>query len=610
MEAREKDVYSICQKIANVASLHPTKVAVCSNSLSITYDELVCRSATLATYLSELGIRSGKTVAICMERSVDWIVAALGILQTGAAYVPLDCEWAWERLRYTSEDSGASFIIGRRQVLRDLKLSIPVLDMDDGSISLTPTPMNSCNPPLAEDLAYVIYTSGSTGAPKGVEITHSNLAHLVRWQLSAADLSSEDRVSHLAGLAFDAAVWEIWPSLVAGATIVIPDTQTRVSAELLKQWLADQQVTVSYIPTILAMSMIRSEWPENTSLRLLLTGGDTLPRGPIHQLPFRVINNYGPTECTVVSTSGLVQAFTQGPPSIGRPITDTSIYILDEKRQRVAKGTIGEIYIGGSGVGRGYRNLPEATREVFIPDPFVPDHQGKRNMYKSGDLGVERPNGVIEFKGRRDRQVKLRGFRIELDEISHVLSIHENVAFATVLLTDPGSCNAKLVAYVLPTDKQLVLTARQMQEHLRVFLPDYMIPSLFVRLSALPLSANAKVDLSLLKTTEPLKLLPDGQAREPVTVVEKQLLHMMRTLLKCSQITIDDDFFLVGGHSLIAMQLILRLRDAFGVDLTLRQIFRSSTLSKLAGAIQSQLDLSAVEPEINASTGHTLNGVS
>ncbi len=589
MDDLETGAHLACGQIAKIANLNSTKIALSSDLSSLTYAELLCRSGALASHLVDLGVSSGQVVAICMERSVNWIVAALAIMRVGAAYVPLDCEWAPERVRYASKDSRASLVIGSRKLLEKFTLELPVLDIDDECWDSRRPFVCPCKSFLAEDLAYIIYTSGSTGVPKGVEITHANLAHLIRWQLGAVTLTSEDRVSHFAGLAFDAAVWEIWPALAAGSTIIIPDSKIRTSPELLKKWIVEKQVTVSYVPTILAMSMIRSEWPGHTSLRVLLTGGDTLLERPIQGLPFQVINNYGPTECTVVSTSGVVQASTHGFPSIGRPIEGTFIYLLDEERRKVPLGTIGEIYIGGNGVGRGYRNLPEVTQDVFVPDPFAPEVQNKRTMYRSGDLGVEHPAGDIEFKGRLDRQVKLRGFRIELDEISHVLNSHKSVAFATVLLANPNSCNAQLVAYIVAANHEVVITSRQMQDHLRPYLPEYMIPSVFVRLTSLPISRNGKIDISLLEPAAHSNLLPSDNAREPTTNVEKQVLEMMQKLLKCSRINIEDDFFLVGGHSLIGMQLILRIREEFGVDLSLRQIFQASTLSRLAAEIESQL---------------------
>ena len=277
----------------------------------------------------------------------------------------------------------------------------------------------------------MIYTSGSTGVPKGVEITHANLSHLVRWHRDTFSVTRQDRASHLAGLGFDAAVWEIWPHLAAGATVCLADDAVRSSPELMQQWMIRERVTIGFVPTVHAAPMMAMEWPATTALRVLLTGGDVLHHAPPAQLPFDVVNNYGPTECTVVATSSVLKPGSHGAPPIGRPIAGTSVYLLDEYGEQVPDGSTGEIYIGGSGVGRGYRNLPESTERSFLPDPFA-GASGAR-MYRTGDRGVRRPDGEIEFRGRLDRQTKIRGQRVELDEIGSILTHHPSIDFATAI---------------------------------------------------------------------------------------------------------------------------------------------------------------------------------
>ena len=581
----------VCERILSVARATPQSVSLQSGSSIMSYGELDSRSAAIASHLAGRGVRPGGVVAICMPRCFEWIVVALGIWRAGAAYVPLDCGWAKERLNFAIHDSGASLVIGSKELLSSLNLKVEGLDVHRDAEMIAAAPVLKQEAIQVANRAYVIYTSGSSGVPKGVEITHLNLAHLVRWHIGAFKITSQDCVSHLAGLGFDAAGWELWPALAVGSSVHLVDDSVRVSPELLRKWLVEQHITVSFVPTVLATSMIQMKWPQDTRLRTLLTGGDALPHAPAADLPFEVVNNYGPSECTVVATSGVVRPGLERTPSIGRPIEGASIYLLNEKRERVSEGVFGEIYIGGDGVGRGYRNLPEATRDSFLPDPFaaVPDAR----MYRSGDVGVWLPDGELEFRGRLDRQVKIRGYRIELDEIGSVLHRHNHVAFATVIsaLSDRGE--NQLLAYVLPKSGS-VLVASELQAHLLSSLPDYMVPAIFVQLQQLPVSLNGKVDLAMLERPSDANLLPGATVRQPSTPIEESLLAMLQELLGSKRVTVEDDFFLVGGHSLIGMQLILRLREMFGVDLTLRQLFQASTVEKLAVAIETML-IEAVE---------------
>ena len=579
-------ISSICDKFLSVAATAPEAIALSSGSDRMTYGELERKSAQIAGCLRESGISHGGTVVLCMERSFAWIVSALGAMRAGAAYVPLDQGWAKDRLRFAIQDSGASLIFAKKKLLADLNLGVkgfdPEIDLPVGKEAASELDGGE-----GDALAYVIYTSGSTGVPKGVEITHANLASLIEWHEGAFDLKPTDRTSFLAGLGFDAAVWELWPSLATGATVCVAPESVRSSPELLREWLIKEEITVSFVPTGLATGLISKAWPASTRLRLLLTGGDTLPHGPIDGLPFSLINNYGPTECTVVATSGVIPAGHTGTPTIGREIAGTSVYLLNGEGEPVADGEQGEIYIGGNSVGRGYRNLVEQTELHFVRDPFAGGSQGR--MYKTGDLAVRLQNGQLEFKGRSDRQAKIRGQRVELDEIGSVLGRHAEVAFATatILLDERGE--NQLVGYVLPKDALTVLTTAELQEYLLLSLPAYMIPSVFVRLETRPLSLNGKVDLKLLERPTEANVLRAKVARGPSSPLEEQLLLMVQDILGMHTATVEDDFFFIGGHSLIGMQLVLRLRESFGVDFTLRQLFQSSTVEQLAVSIEAML---------------------
>jgi thioesterase domain-containing protein/acyl carrier protein len=361
----------------------------------------------------------------------------------------------------------------------------------------------------------------------------------------------------------------------------------RSSPNLIQQWILSERVTISLVPAILGARLIAMEWPETTSLRLLITGGDALQQGPSARLPFEVVNNYGPTECTVVSTWAVLKPGAEGIPPIGHPIAGARVYLLDEEREPVPDGAVGEIYIGGRVVGRGYRNRPELTLRSFLSDPFSGEPYGR--MYRTGDRGLRRPDGDIEFRGRLDRQIKIRGQRVELDEIDSVLTRHPSIDFATATIRVSQDGENQLLAYVLPRDHARVPTAHELQELLLLSLPDYMVPATFVRLRALPISPNGKLDLNMLPPPTDAQLLDGITARAPVTPIEEKVLTIVQTLLENDSVSAEDSFFLAGGHSLLGMQLVMRLREELGVNLTLRQLFEAPTVERLAGTIDAIL---------------------
>ncbi|MGD0757384.1 MAG: amino acid adenylation domain-containing protein [Candidatus Sulfotelmatobacter sp.] len=590
-----RDVRPVSDQISAQSTTSPHSPALACNGREVSYGGLVCRADRFAGHLMRVGVAAGDTVAVCMERSFDWIVAALGIMRAGAAYVPLDSAWPDERLRYAVNDSGATALVARAALLDRLHVKARGIDPCRDAAAIAAAPNVVPGPVQPESLAYVIYTSGSTGVPKGVEITHANLSHLIRWHRDAFGVTRQDRASHLAGLGFDAAVWELWPNLAAGSTVCLADDAVRSSPELMMQWMIRERVTIAYVPTVHAAAMMAMEWPATTALRLLLTGGDVLSHSPTRQLPFDVVNNYGPTECTVVATSSALKPGPRGVPPIGRPIAGASVYLLNEHGDRVPDGSVGEIYIGGSGVGRGYRNLPELTGRSFLPDPFAAAPGGR--MYRTGDRGVRRADGEIDFRGRLDRQTKIRGQRVELDEIASVLTLHPSIDFATAITNTSDAGENELVAYVLPKENTCIPSVQELQTHLLGRLPDYMVPAVFVRLHAVPLSTNGKLDLTMLAPPTHANLLERRAAEASPTPIEAELLTIARQLLKNDALRAEDNFFLAGGHSLLGMQLLMRLRDAFGVDLALRQLFEAPTVERLALLVETmirQLRLSVI----------------
>jgi amino acid adenylation domain-containing protein len=577
----------VSEQISELGENVPHSIALSCGDLRLSYAELVHRADRFAAYLVRLGLASGEAVAICMERSCDWIVAALGVMRAGAAYVPLDSAWPDSRLRFAVKNSGATILVARAALLDRLQVRVRGVDPCRDAAAIATAPIVAPRPIQPESLAYVIYTSGSAGVPKGVEITHANLSHLVRWHRDAFGVTQQDRASHLAGLGFDAAVWEIWSHLAAGATVCLADDAVRSSPDLMQQWMIRERVTIAFVPTCLAATLMAMEWPATTALRLLLTGGDVLHHAPAVGLPFDVVNNYGPTECTVVATSSVLKPGSHDVPPIGHPIAGAAVYLLDERGEQVPDGGTGEIYIGGSGVGCGYRNLPDSTERNFLPDPFA-QASGAR-MYRTGDRGARRPDGEIEFRGRLDRQTKIRGQRVELDEIGNVLTHHSSIDFAAVIASISEAGENQLVAYVLVKKGGHVPTVQELQKHLLLTLPNYMIPEIYVRLHALPLSPNGKVDLTMLARAATAQPLERKSAKAPSTPIEERVLTTVQELLENDAVGLEDNFFLAGGHSLLAMQLVMRIRDAFGVDLTLRQLLEAPTVERLALLVEAML---------------------
>jgi len=575
---------SVSEQISEVRGSHPQSIALNYGDRQVTYEELDRRANRFAGRLVRLGILPGATAVLCMERSFDWTVAALGIMRAGAAYVPLDSAWPDSRLRFAVEDSRATCLVARETLLNRLHCKVCAIDPGRDAAVIA-TSSESCVSLEPQSLAYVIYTSGSTGVPKGVEITHSNLAHLIRWHRDAFSVERQDRAAHLAGLGFDAAVWEIWPTLCAGATLCFADDTVRLSPESIQQWMVNERVTIGFVPAVLARPMMSMEWPARTALRLLLTGGDALRQGPPVGLPFEVINNYGPTECTVVATSSVLKPGSSRIPPIGRPIAGASVYLLDEDGKLVPDRTIGEIYISGDGVGRGYRNLPDMTKRSFLSDPFA-ETPGAR-MYRTGDRGIRQPDGEIEFRGRVDRQTKIYGQRVELDEIGCILAQHPSIDFATAIVNPSGREENRLVAYVLFKENARVPAVKELQTHLLGSLPEHMVPAVFMSLEVLPLSPNGKIDLTML--AQNARLLEAKTPKAPATPTEKRLLTIIRVLLEGDQVGADDNFFLAGGSSLLGMQLLMRLRTSFAVELTLQQLFEASTVERLASLIETKI---------------------
>jgi amino acid adenylation domain-containing protein len=580
---------SVPQLISHQARENPGHIALDGSSMRLTYGELEDRANQLAHRLKELGASANTVVAVCLRRSPLAALASLAIMKAGAAYLPIDLNYPRERLSFILSDSRAPIVISESAVAGKLpegNWQLLLLDRENLAVR-TPAALEA-NEVCPDHLAYVIYTSGSTGTPKGVEITHANLLNLVCWYQKAFAVTPDDRATQLTSFGFDAAVAELWPHLAAGASLLFTPEEVRSSPELLRDWLVDQEINIAFVPTALAERLITLDWPIITRLRLLLTGADTLHHYPRPGLPFALINNYGPTECTVMATSGRVvtleAADAEQRPSIGRPIDGAEIYIVDGSLNPVPRGEIGELCIGGAGVGRGYVNSPELTAKKFVPDPFINNPSAR--LYRTGDRARWLPDGQIEYIGRVDNLIKVQGYRIEPNEIISVLDRHPAILASAVVSRQDGMEHPRLVSYIVLDGAQVRPTVTELRELLRSRLPAYMMPAIFVVMPDLPMNSNGKLDRDALPAPDVANVLPDENYVAPRTVLEEKLSALVANLLGVAKVGVNDNLFLIGGHSLFGTQLIARMRDNFGVELPLRSVFESPTPALLAQEIE------------------------
>jgi amino acid adenylation domain-containing protein len=585
----------IVDLVTQQAAARPTAAAVSAVHETLSYVELNRRANRLANYLRSVGVGRNTAVGLYLERSPAMVVAALAIMKAGGAYIPLDPLQPVARLAFMLQDAEALVVVSTTGLAARLSpgsWKVAILDGDAEKIAAQPEsqPEVTVKP---EDLAYIIYTSGTTGQPKGVEIQHSGLSNLVAWHLKAFAVTSADRATSLASLGFDGAVWELWPYLACGASVHVAEERVRSEAKALRDWLVSQGITISFAATAMAENLMQLDWPETTALRFLLTGADTLKQYPSSRLPFVLVNNYGPTEGTVVSTSGVIAPDSSANqlPSIGRPIDGVQIYILDDHQQPVSEG-IGEIYIGGASLARGYRNRPDLTAERFILNPF--GEEPRARLYRTGDLARWLPDGQIAFLGRVDEQVKIRGYRVEPSEIATVLGQHADVRTSVVVAGENVPGEKELVAYVVlsPGAK---LNAAALRDHLRQRLPDYMVPGEFISIESVPVTANGKVDRAALPSPKGNRTHSQAYVG-PRTAVEEELVKILAPLLKLDRVGVNDNFFLLGGHSLLGTQLIARISETFGVDLTLLKLFDHPTVAEMSSEIED-LILAKVEAE-------------
>ncbi|MBV4543003.1 non-ribosomal peptide synthetase [Pseudomonas vlassakiae] len=561
----------IHQRIEAQARLRPEAVAALHAGQPLSYGELDGRANQLARQLVGLGAGPDQRVAVVAQRGLDTLVGLLAVLKAGAAYVPIDPAHPQERLAYLLEDSAPCVVLTHSRFSARLPAhGLPQVELDRCAWQTA-----SGEAPAVADLApcnlvYVIYTSGSTGLPKGVMVEHRMLANLVDWHCAAFDLGPGRHQSSLAGFGFDAMAWEVWPALCSGATLhLAPVGEGAENIDALLHWWRAQPLDVSFLPTPVAEHAF-AQGDLHPTLQTLLVGGDRLRR-LARERRYRVINNYGPTEATVVATSGEVQA--GQPLHIGGPIANTRLYVLDDQQQLLPPGAVGELYIAGQGVARGYLNRAELTAERFLDDPFSA-HPGAR-MYRSGDLVRWRPDGTLEYLGRNDDQVKIRGVRVELGEIEAALCSHAAVRESVVLLRG-GQLQAWYIA-------ESAVSPRVLHAHLRKRLPAALLPAAYVNLAEWPLTANGKLDRRALPAADEAAMVR-REHEAPQGDIEQRLALLWAELLQVERVGRQDHFFELGGHSLLAVQLIERMRQQ-GLQADVQVLFGQSTLASLAASV-------------------------
>ena len=570
--------------VSRVANCDPAGTALVQHDRTLDYGSLNRSANQVAHYLQSLGAGPESKIGISIGRSIDFVIAALGILKCGSAFVPVDPTYPELRQRFIAEDAGLRAVLYSGRGFGDAPdWPITTTHLESPEILVQPTSDLLLKTPDPQQLAYVIYTSGSTGVAKGVEVTRGNLRHLVDWHNGYFRVTSADRATLLINVGFDASVQELWPYLCMCATLFIPEPEIVREPEMLRDWLLRKKITIIAAPSLLAEALMALPWPQDASLRCMLSGGDKLRISPAPGSPFRLVNVYGPAECTVVATAGEVppSGSTHRIPSIGRAITGVRIFLLNEDLQEVPPGSQGEICIAGAGVSRGYLNRPELTAQRFI----VRGDDGTR-IYRSGDLGRLNDDGTIQFLGRMDEQVKIRGYRIECGEIEAALNTLPGVQTSAVVLLELPEGHNCLTAYIV-AQPGVELSRDSLRDGLRSVLPEFMLPERFVRLPCMPINENGKVSRRALPAVTEEMII--RSAERPTTQVETELMAILEKLLKVNQIELNDDFFLLGGHSFIANQVIARVRDHFGVELSLRTVFDHPTPAAMAQQVEERI---------------------
>lgn len=564
------------------------KTAIVDSFSSLTYEELNNKANQLANYLIEKGIKSKQAIGVLAYRDNNYIIAILAILKVNCYYVPLDPKYPDDRLDFIIANSELSFILGSQEKLQAILPNYNKIKIFINSPSLSNLSLEKPNLETIDDLSniYILFTSGSTGKPKGVMVNHRGVINLVKhFQQTFKPPFGKYNSCQNARLSFDASTLEIWYNLLSASTLYFTPESILLQPKKLRDWIIEKDIRDILLITPIAEMLFDETFPETCSFKYLYLGGDALKKLPPANFKPQIVNVYGPTECACITVLDIFPKAYQGPITIGKAITNTRTYILDENLQEVAKGQMGELCLAGASVGNGYWKLPEQTAQAFIRNKEVNDRLNEEVIYRSGDLVRQLADGRIDFRGRIDFQVKIRGLRIELDEIEKVIHKHENIDQATVLAVGQG--NEKfLVAYYTSKNKEKIKQS-EIVSYCQQELPDYMVPQFYLHLDQLPLTPNKKVDRRALESLELPK--EDKAIIGPENEIQAEILQVWKDYLDLQNISIDDNFFYIGGHSLKAAQIVNELQNR-GLKLELGQFMTNSSIRKLAAIVSSSED--------------------
>ena len=585
---RDKTVHQLFEE---TAAAYPDKTALVYQDTSYTYDELNQKANRLAYHLRSSGVGPDTIAAVMVERSAHILVAALAVMKAGGAYLPIDPSYPGDRISYLLQDSRAVMLLTQRQLMDKVNdFDGLCLDLADDSLYAGGTGSNPLPVTTARHLAYVIYTSGSTGKPKGVMVEHASLVNLCAWQNSYHCVTSADNAAAYSGFGFDASIWEIFPFITCGAELHILSEDIRLSLGELNRYFETHDITITNLPTQICEQFM--ELTDNHSLKTLVTGGDKLRN--FKPRPYRVVNEYGPTEYTISATAFLVDRHYDNIP-VGKPLANTWLYVLDPLEQLQPVGVPGELCIAGAQMARGYLGRPELTAEKFVANPYAVS-QDNAIMYKTGDLVRWLPDGNVEFLGRIDQQVKIRGYRIELGEIEQHLLQHPGVRDAVVIDRSDAAGMKYLCTYFVADGR---LTVDELKSFLAKALPDYMVPAYFVPLENIPLTPNGKID----KRALPEPAMTRGGGTEyvpPRNETEERLAEAWQAVLGIRQVSIHDNFFHLGGDSIKAIQVISRL-GRHQIKLEMKQLFQYPRISELSRQVrrsEKAADNAAVQGDV------------
>src|ERR1700754_2701334 len=602
--------------------LSPDAIALANGQTTLTYGELAARSDAVAHFLLEHGVSSGALVPIEATRSIDYIVAIIGVLKANAVYVPIDYKHPSERKKLILEQSGSSILLSTAGEGEHDECASETFDkwtrvrVTSLSAKAPATAISLPARPSPAEPIYVIFTSGTTGVPKGVVVEHHAVTRLIQWHNDKFEVTSNSRHTLMAGLGFDVCQWEIWSPLCAGATLHVLDDDKRLDTGLLADFYRQNGITHAFVPTVMVPNVVNATRNRASSLRYLFTAGEKLKPVDVDGVSYSLIDYYGPTEATIFATVHHVPGSASGKPdSIGRPVTDTEILILDEQFKERPRGEAGELFIAGSCLARGYLNNDGLTRERFVPHP---SRSGAR-MYRTGDLARWLPDGTVQYLGRGDEQVKIRGNRVELGEIESFLATQQGIDKVAVIVTGgDADLTREVIAYLVTSAATsaanngtrgeapgaFAQVVESIRANVRAHLPDYMRPARYIELREMPLTVNGKTDKAALRAqfTASATAPVDGYA--DANSMERLVFDVFRTVLEHGDFGRRDSLFDIGGHSLLVAEVVITLEERLNTKVYIRDVYQHQTVTALAAHLRSRMQTEV--PKIDGEPIHEL----